>query len=130
MFAFLIQVVGVAVEDRVYISDFGIKVGEIKHIELCFDTETTNVKNVQSNITLPAGLTIIDQSSNNWITPNAERGAGIANMNTESAIVEQLMAVSLYTDSLNDGLDYNGTSGNIDDDAMVKKNHGVWDDEW
>lgn len=84
LFALLGQVLGVAAEDRVYISDFGIKVGETKRIELCFDTEATDVKNVQGVVTLPAGLTIIDQGSNNWITPNADRGAGIANMNTAS----------------------------------------------
>ena len=87
LFALLCQVLGVAAEDRVYISDFGIKAGETKRIELCFDTEATDVKNVQGTITMPAGLTIIDQGSNNWLTPNAGRGAGIANMNTATGAV-------------------------------------------
>ena len=87
LFALLCQVLGVAAEDRVYISDFGIKAGETKRIELCFDTEATNVKNVQGTITLPAGLTVIDQGSNNWLTPNADRGAGIAQMNTATGEV-------------------------------------------
>ena len=87
LFALLCQVLGVAAEDRVYISDFGIKAGETKRIELCFDTEASNVVNVQGIVTMPAGLTIIDQGSNNWLTPNAERGAGIANMNPASGAV-------------------------------------------
>jgi hypothetical protein len=87
LFALLCQALGAAAEDRVYISDFGIKAGETKRIELCFDTEATDVKNVQGTITMPAGLTIIDQGSNNWLTPNAGRGAGIANMNTATGAV-------------------------------------------
>lgn len=87
LFALLCQVLGVAAEDRVYISDFGIKAGETKRIELCFDTEATDVKNVQGTITMPAGLTIIDQGSNQWLTPNADRGAVIANMNTSTGAV-------------------------------------------
>ena len=87
LFALLCQVLGVAAEDRVYISDFGIKAGETKRIELCFDTEATNVTNVQGIITMPAGLTIIDQGTNQWLTPNADRGAGIANMNPASGAV-------------------------------------------
>ena len=87
LFALLCQVLGVAAEDKVYISDFGIKVGETKRIELCFDTEANDVVNVQGYVTLPAGLTIIDQGSNNWLTPNAGRGAGIANMNPSTGAV-------------------------------------------
>ena len=37
----LCQMLGVAAEDKVYISDFSIKAGETKRIELCFDTERT-----------------------------------------------------------------------------------------
>ena len=87
LFALLCQALGAAAEDRAYINDFGIKPGETKRIELCFDTEATDVKNVQGTITMPAGLTIIDQGSNNWLTPNAGRGAGIANMNTATGAV-------------------------------------------
>ena len=87
LFALLCQVLGVAAEDRVYISDFGIKAGETKRIELCFDTEASDVKNVQGYITIPAGLTVIDQGSNNWVTGNADRGVGLAQMNTASGAV-------------------------------------------
>jgi hypothetical protein len=87
LFALLCQVLGVAAEDRVYINDFGIKAGETKRIELCFDTEATNVKNVQGTITMPAGLTIIDQGSGQWLTGNADRGAGMANMNPSTGAV-------------------------------------------
>ena len=87
LFVLLCQALGAAAEDRAYINDFGIKPGETKRIELCFDTEATDVKNVQGTITIPAGLTVIDQGSNNWLTPNAGRGAGIANMNTATGAV-------------------------------------------
>lgn len=51
-------------------------------------------------------------------------------MQTESAIVEQMMAVSVHIPSLGDDdeLGYDGESGDMDD-AMVNENRGVWDDD-
>ena len=45
------------------------------------------MKNVQGYITIPAGLTVIDQGSNNWVTGNADRGVGLAQMNTATGAV-------------------------------------------
>ena len=76
----LCQMLGVAAEDKVYISDFSIKAGETKRIELCFDTERTDVTRLQGTVTMPEGLTVVNQSSTAgssiWMTGNINRTGG------------------------------------------------------
>ena len=78
--ALLCQVLGVAAEDKVYISDFSIKVGETKRIELCFDTDRTDITRLQGTVMMPAGLTVQNQSdvagTYVWITGNDARTGG------------------------------------------------------
>ena len=76
----LCQMLGVAAEEKVYISDFSIKAGETKRIERCFDTERTDVTRLQGTVTMPEGLAIVNQSSTAglyvWMTGNSERTGG------------------------------------------------------
>jgi len=76
----LCQVLGVAAEDKVYISDFSIKAGETKRIALCFDTDRTDITRLQGTVMMPAGLTVQNQSdvagSYIWITGNDARTGG------------------------------------------------------
>ena len=75
-----------AAEDKVYISDFSIKTGESKLIAVNFDSERSDLKQLSGTITMPAGLTVINQGSSGsalWMTPNATRTNGaIAQYNT------------------------------------------------
>ena len=52
-------------------------------------------------------------------------------MTVDIDIMEQVVAISIVgTDGLDqDGLNFNNGTGDLDD-AMVKGNHNVWDDEW
>ena len=69
LIALLCQVLGVAAEDKVYISNFSIKAGETKRIELCFDTDRTDVTRLQGTVTMPEGLTVVNQSAQGlWAT--------------------------------------------------------------
>jgi hypothetical protein len=67
-------------EDKVYISDFSIKVGETKRIALCFDTDRTDITRLQGTVMMPAGLTVQNQSdvagTYVWITGNDARTGG------------------------------------------------------
>ena len=78
--ALLCQVLGVAAEDKVYISDFSIKAGETKRIALCFDTDRTDITRLQGTVMMPAGLTVQNQSdvagTYVWITGNDARTGG------------------------------------------------------
>ncbi len=78
--ALLCQVLGVAAEDKVYISDFSIKAGETKRIELCFDTDRTDITRLQGMVMMPAGLTVQNQSdvagTYVWMTGNDARTGG------------------------------------------------------
>ena len=78
--ALLCQVLGVAAEDKVYISDFSIKAGETKRIALCFDTDRTDITRLQGTVMMPAGLTVQNQSdvagTYVWITGNDTRTGG------------------------------------------------------
>ena len=98
--ALLCQVLGVAAEDKVYISDFSIKAGETKRIELCFDTERTDVTRLQGMVTMPAGLTVQNQSdvagTYVWITGNDARTGG-ALMSYNYATGSVLMTSGTFT---------------------------------
>ena len=65
---------------QVYISDFSIKAGETKRIELCFDTDRTDITRLQGTVMMPAGLTVQNQSdvagTYVWITGNDTRTGG------------------------------------------------------
>lgn len=78
--ALLCQVLGVAAEDKVYISDFSIKAGETKRIALCFDTDRKDITRLQGTVMMPAGLTVQNQSdvagTYVWITGNDARTGG------------------------------------------------------
>ena len=78
--ALLCQVLGVAAEDKVYISDFSIKAGETKRIALCFETDRTDITRLQGTVMMPAGLTVQNQSdvagTYVWITGNDARTGG------------------------------------------------------
>ena len=80
LLALLCQVLGVAAEDKVYISDFSIKAGETKRIALCFDTDRTDITRLQGTVMMPAGLTVQNQSdvagTYVWITGNDARTGG------------------------------------------------------
>ena len=80
LLALLCQVLGVAAEDKVYISDFSIKVGETKRIALCFDTDQEDITRLQGTVMMPAGLTVQNQSdvagTYVWITGNVARTGG------------------------------------------------------
>ena len=80
LLALLCQVLGVAAEDKVYISDFSIKVGETKRIALCFDTDREDITRLQGTVMMPAGLTVQNQSdvagTYVWITGNVARTGG------------------------------------------------------
>ena len=98
--ALLCQVLGVAAEDKVYISDFSIKAGETKRIELCFDTDRTDVTRLQGTVTMPEGLTVVNQSSTAglyvWMTGNSERtGGATVSYNTSTGGV--LMTTGEFT---------------------------------
>ena len=89
----LCQMLGVAAEDKVYISDFSIKAGETKRIELCFDTERTDVTRLQGTVTMPEGLTVVNQSStaglSTWMTGNINRtGGATVTYNPANGIVQ------------------------------------------
>ena len=88
IFAFLVLAITAltaAAADKVYISDFSIKVGEVKTIAVNFETERTDLKRVVGYITLPAGLTVMNQGTTSnylWMTPDATRtGGAIAQYN-------------------------------------------------
>ena len=78
--ALLCQVLSVAAEDKVYISDFSIKAGETKRIELCFDTDRTDITRLQGTVMMPAGLTVPNQSdvagTDVWIAGDDARTGG------------------------------------------------------
>lgn len=85
LFALLVSAVaGMTVADAadVYISDFSIKAGEAKLIAVNFDSERTDLKRLEGTITLPAGLTVMNQGTSSsylWMTYNAERtGAALS----------------------------------------------------
>ena len=98
--ALLCQVLGVAAEDKVYISDFSIKAGETKRIELCFDTDRTDVTRLQGMVTMPAGLTVQNQSdvagTYVWITGNDARTGG-ALMSYNHATGSVMMTYGTFT---------------------------------
>ena len=51
-------------------------------------------------------------------------------MTVDIDIMEQVVAISIVgTNDLDDDLNFNNGTGDLDD-AMVKRNHNVWDDEW
>ena len=98
--ALLCQVLGVAAEDKVYISDFSIKAGETKRIELCFDTDRTDITRLQGMVTMPAGLTVQNQSdvagTYVWITGNDARTGG-ALMSYNHATGSVMMTYGTFT---------------------------------
>lgn len=98
--ALLCQVLGVAAEDKVYISDFSIKAGETKRIALCFDTDRTDITRLQGTVMMPAGLTVQNQSdvagTYVWITGNDARTGG-ALMSYNYATGGVLMTYGTFT---------------------------------
>lgn len=91
-FALLCQVLGVAAEDKVYISNFSINAGETKRIELCFDTESTDITRLEGTVTMPAGLTVQNQAATGytWMSGNGARTGGALvsyNPNTGGVII-------------------------------------------
>ena len=98
--ALLCQVLGVAAEDKVYISDFSIKAGETKRIALCFDTDRTDITRLQGTVMMPAGLTVQNQSdvagTYVWITGNDTRTGG-ALMSYNYATGGVLMTYGTFT---------------------------------
>ena len=81
IFAFLVLAITTltAAAADVYISDFSIKAGETKTIAVNFDSERTDLKYWTGYITMPAGLTVLNQgttSSYLWMTADATRTNG------------------------------------------------------
>ena len=87
-FAFLVLAITTltAAAADVYISDFSIKAGETKLIAVNFDSERTDLKRLEGTITLPTGLTAINQGTTTnylWMTADATRTNGaLAQYNT------------------------------------------------
>ena len=78
LFAQLFVLTAAAV-DKVYISDFSIKAGETKMIAINFDSERSDLKRLEGTITMPAGLTVMNQGSSTsalWMTSDAARTNG------------------------------------------------------
>lgn len=98
--ALLCQVLNVAAEDKVYISDFSIKAGETKRIALCFDTDRTDITRLQGTVMMPAGLTVQNQSdvagTYVWMTGNDARTGG-ALMSYNYATGGVLMTYGTFT---------------------------------
>ena len=96
----LCQMLGVAAEDKVYISDFSIKAGETKRIELCFDTNRSDITRLQGTVTMPEGLTVVNQSStaglSTWMTGNSNRTGG-ATVTYNPANGSVLMTIGQFT---------------------------------
>ena len=96
----LCQMLGVAAEDKVYISDFSIKAGETKRIELCFDTDRSDITRLQGTVTMPEGLTVVNQSStaglSTWMTGNSNRTGG-ATVTYNPANGSVLMTIGQFT---------------------------------
>ena len=82
IFAFLVLAITTltaAAADKVYISDFSIKAGESKLIAVNFTTERTDLKRLVGYITMPEGLTVMNQGTTSnylWMTPDATRTNG------------------------------------------------------
>ena len=87
-FAFLVLAITTltAAAADVYISDFSIKAGETKLIAVNFDSERTDLKRLEGTITLPTGLTAMNQGTTTnylWMTADATRTNGaLAQYNT------------------------------------------------
>ena len=81
-----LMMLSAAAADKVYISNFSIKAGEAKVIALNLDSERSDLKRLEGTITLPSGLTVMNQSSGGsalWMTADATRTNGaIAQYNT------------------------------------------------
>ena len=87
IFAFLVLAITTltAAAADVYISDFSIKAGETKMIDVNFDSDRTDLKRFMGTITMPAGLTVLNQGTTTnylWMTPDATRtNGGMGNYN-------------------------------------------------
>ena len=87
IFAFLVLAITAltAAAADVYISDFSIKAGETKMIDVNFDSDRTDLKRFMGTITMPAGLTVLNQGTTTnylWMTPDATRtNGGMGNYN-------------------------------------------------
>jgi hypothetical protein len=94
---------GVAAEEKVYISDFSIKPGETKRIALCFDTEREDVTQLLGTVTMPAGLTVQNQSdaagSYIWMTGNDARTNGaFVSYNAQDGSVKMVSLFYTFTE--------------------------------
>jgi hypothetical protein len=94
LFAFLVLAITAltaAAADKVYISDFSIKAGETKLIAVNFESDRTDLKRLEGTLTMPAGLTVMNQGSGGsalWMTADETRTNGaIAQCNTVTGAV-------------------------------------------
>ena len=73
--------------DKVYISDFGIKAGEMKEIAIQYDGDASAVKYLKGKITLPGGLVLVNDAygQNIRVRGDEQRSPGAtANMNPQT----------------------------------------------
>jgi hypothetical protein len=73
--------------DKVYISDFGIKAGEMKEIAINYDGDASAVKYLKGKITLPGGLVLVNDAYGQKIRVRGDeqRSPGAtANMNPQT----------------------------------------------
>ena len=73
--------------DKVYISDFGIKAGEMKEIAINYDGDASAVKYLKGKITLPGGLVLVNDAygQNIRVRGDEQRSPGAtANMNPKT----------------------------------------------
>ncbi len=74
----LLGQVTVLATSKVYIENFSIAVGEEKEIAINLDTDATDIMRVEGYITMPAGLTVLDNGygTNLRVTTDATRTKG------------------------------------------------------
>ena len=73
--------------DKVYISDFGIKAGEMKEIAIQYEGDASAVKYLKGKITLPGGLVLVNDAygQNIRVRGDEQRSPGAtANMNPKT----------------------------------------------
>ena len=79
--------VAASADNKVYISDFSIAAGEEVEIAINFDTDATDIRGIEGTITLPAGLTVLDNGygSNQRTKADETRANGLLTNFTPSS---------------------------------------------
>ena len=81
MMFFLAQAVSAQADTKVYIEDFTIAAGAEQEIQLHFDTDAEDIKNIDATIALPEGLSFAEFAANTYAQLNDDRLAGMISFN-------------------------------------------------